>query len=277
MIDYIDAVDLTYNSRWAGTKDGARSRTRALHVNVHLDSADPFTPAHAFTVRDRLVAEGMAPGTVNRHLAAYFTVWRTLVQRGLLQQGPPSGVLLREPRGRTRVVTLGEVVQLERRLLSVNHQYLARFLYETGCRVSEALDLRCGDLNTDPAGWSATFQDTKNGDDRTVPLGDGGRKVAYSLFNPANGFAGQALFLGVEQGAFNRDWDKARTAMGLSADKGFVPHALRHTYATRLVVAGVPLPVVAKLLGHRSIKTTLRYTHVSLQDSLDSLRRAGIL
>jgi integrase len=58
-------------------------------------------------------------------------------------------------------------------------------------------------------------------------------------------------------------WDAVRTSLGMSDDPMFKPHTLRHTYATRLVEANVPLPVVQKMMGHKSPKTTMRYAHVS--------------
>ncbi len=267
MIDYTAAVELTYQSRWAGSKDGERSRTRALYAGLELLTAHPpFGYTQAWAVREGLTQKGMAPGTVNRHLAAYFSVWRTCVQRGLLQHGPPSGVLLKEPRGRTRVVTDDELLALTGHM-GLPGGLLATFLARTGCRVSEALGLTAADVDWN--GDAVTFRDTKNGDDRTIPLPRDGR-----------GYVGMYV-VGVSarpsQGEFNREWDRARRKMGLENDPGFVPHALRHTYASRLVNAGVPLPVVARLLGHRSIRTTMRYTHVSLNDSLTALKRAGIL
>ena len=59
---------------------------------------------------------------------------------------------------------------------------------------------------------------------------------------------------------------RAREAAGL--DLRFTPHVLRHSYATRLIEKGTPLPVVQTLLGHGSLRATQRYTHLT-----DALRR----
>lgn len=58
-------------------------------------------------------------------------------------------------------------------------------------------------------------------------------------------------------------WEKAKLAMGLSGERDFVFHALRHTRATRLVQMGVNLRIVQHFLGHQVMQTTMRYAHVS--------------
>lgn len=67
-----------------------------------------------------------------------------------------------------------------------------------------------------------------------------------------------------------RHWKRAVTKAGIV---GATPHALRHTYASRLLTAGVSLARVQKLLGHESIVTTERYAHL-IDDGHDEVRAA---
>ena len=68
-----------------------------------------------------------------------------------------------------------------------------------------------------------------------------------------------------------------RTAMSKAEIQDFFFHDLRHIFASHLVMAGVPLLTVAKLLGHKSIEMTQRYSHLSPHPKVSAVRVLGSL
>jgi len=131
------------------------------------------------------------------------------------------------------------------------------FLIESGLRLGEALALKWDHF--DRQHLEINVWESKGDLSRTVPLTD---RAAHSL-----ACMGPSLFGGkITKDQSERMWMQVRDAMGLSKDEGFVLHCLRHTCCTRLIKAGINLHTVQKWMGHRDIKTTLRYSHLNTED-----------
>ena len=67
-------------------------------------------------------------------------------------------------------------------------------------------------------------------------------------------------------------WKKVQKLAGIEDVR---LHDLRHTFASQAAMQGIPLPVVARLLGHAQVKMTLRYAHVSDRDVEAAAERIG--
>ncbi|MGC5168467.1 tyrosine-type recombinase/integrase [Luteimicrobium sp. DT211] len=151
-------------------------------------------------------------------------------------------------------------------------------LYATGLRVGELVSLDVDDVELGTRTVRALGKGRK---ERVVPFGvpaaravdrwlGGGRP---ELATPTSG---PALLLGDRGGR----WDQRRARESvhrLAADAGvpdLAPHALRHTAATHLLEGGSDLRSVQEVLGHSSLATTQRYTHVSAERLRASYRQA---
>ena len=143
---------------------------------------------------------------------------------------------------------------------------LLEVLYATGVRVSEL----CGLDTTDLDGARRTLRVVGKGDkERTVPYGAPAARALEDWLERrstvSTARSGAALFLGVRGGRVDprvvRELVHRTAALAGVPDLG--PHGLRHSAATHVLDGGADLRSVQELLGHSSLATTQRYTHVS--------------
>ncbi len=232
--------------------------------------ADSITPREIEAFRDAL-AETVSPARVNRHLALLRAIFRRAVRDGKLEVSPIGSVrFLRENNARVRYLTPEE----EERLLGAvpeRFQPLIIVAIHTGMRQGELLRLRWKDV--DFFSGTITVRQAKSGEGRRLPMNRVVRETlrnlrqericeakargdGHELFSPYVFCAPRGGYL------FNvkRDWYRVLRRTGIE-DLRF--HDLRHTFASRLVMAGVDLYSVQTLLGHKTSAMTLRYAHLS--------------
>ena len=153
---------------------------------------------------------------------------------------------------------------------------VATLLYGAGLRISEALALTVGDCKGDSLRILG-----KGGKERQVPLLAVVRKAieAYLARSPYHQGMGDTmpLFVGLrgkrlQPAVFQRTLITLRRKLGLP--ESLTPHALRHAFATHLLSRGAELRDIQELLGHTSLSTTQRYTHVDATRLLDAYQAA---
>jgi len=139
---------------------------------------------------------------------------------------------------------------------------LILFLYASGARISECLELAFDDIED---GW-LKIRHAKGEKERVVPLAKISTKAIDDYL--------KEIAINLEYVWINY---KGARLSRISAYKitqkylGVSPHILRHSYATALITGGADLRVVQELLGHSSLVTTQIYTHVQKQDLKDTL------
>jgi site-specific recombinase XerD len=115
---------------------------------------------------------------------------------------------------------------------------------------------------------------TKNGDLRTIPLNAVALGALRELRGPGNPKGSDPVFPSVRsgdslQGA--RGWFPA--ALEAAEIENYSWHCNRHTFASRLVMAGVDLRTVAELLGHRTLQMVMRYSHLAPEHQASAVDR----
>jgi integrase/recombinase XerC len=224
------------------------------------------------------VAKDQSTATVARHIAAIRTFYRWLLREGHVAVSVAEG--LQPPRVGRRlprhlsVVEAAEFVEqgANGRRFEVRDRALVELLYGAGLRVSEAAALDRADVDLDH-GW-IRVRDGKGRKERRVPLGEPGVDALRSWIH--EGGAEGPVFTNARGGRLTtRSMHRVVQALGLATEvPGVHPHALRHSYATHMLDAGADLRGIQELLGHSSLSTTQRYTHVSVESLIDVYRRA---
>jgi integrase len=133
----------------------------------------------------------------------------------------------------------------------------------TGFRRQELVSLRPEDVDLERGTVSVAACYAKNGESRTLPVGP----RLQALLRDALADRGDAPTVLVNEHGW--PWapdtltERFRQASEHALTERLGPHVLRHTFASRLVMAGIDLRTVQELMGHKDINMTLRYAHLS--------------
>ena len=256
--DFIDEVYHPWckvNNRGYYQKRGMIERVRKIFGDRYLDE---LTNEDIEKLKWRM--KKTAPITFNRLLATISHIYTIAIEFGKIDQKPFSTKKKQfKEKGRLRYLMPDEV----QRLLDCCVSYLRTIVVialHTGMRKGEILKLRFGH-NVDLEKRVISLSETKNDDPRFIPMND---TLYAALVEATKGKKrGEYLFC-YSEGVHLQDVKRSfATALKNAEIKNFKFHDLRHTFASNLVMNGVDLFVVKELLGHKNIKMTLRYAHLS--------------
>jgi integrase/recombinase XerC len=221
-----------------------------------------------------LATRGYARSSVARKAAAVRSFYRFAVRREYLEASPASVLASpKQPVLLPPVLKASDAAALVGAPSDVDEwasrdRAVLELLYASGLRVSELCALDVSDIDLERARVRVMG---KGGREREVPLGEVAADAVRSYLHEGRGkiappTGGTALF-------FNRRGNRlgSRDARAIVekyrreilAGRRVSPHTLRHSFATHLMEGGADIRVVQELLGHASLTTTQRYTHVS--------------
>ncbi len=200
----------------------------------------------------------VAPATVNRELATLKTMLSKAVAWGKLHDNVAKRVkFLKEPRGRLRFLEREEIIDLLSKCSKRLRPIVVTAL-NTGMRRGEILGLKWYDI--DFKRNIITILDTKNGEKREVYMNE---QVKTALIRVPKNPESPFIFCKKNGKPFHNLRKSFFTALDKSDITNFTFHDLRHTFASQLVMSGTDINTVRELLGHKDIRMTLRYSHLS--------------
>jgi tyrosine recombinase XerC len=219
--------------------------------------------------------------TVGRKLSALRSFFRYLCRQGLLETDPLAGIA--NPKTARNIpvfLTVDEVFALleepgEHDPFARRDTAMLELIYSSGMRVSELVSRNMNHLDFASGMVRVTGKGNK---ERLVPFGTAAAEALRRYFperrqliasRMARGRKGddQALFLNSRGGRITaRSVERLIQSYGERAGitTAVTPHALRHSFATHLLEMGADLRIVQELLGHVSLSTTQKYTHLNL-------------
>ncbi len=239
----------------------------------------PLLPSSPAAVRGFLGREARAsgPGSLARKLAAVRSLYRFLVKERLVASNPARGVSApRRARKLPQALPEEEVAALVEapkaaRPLELRDRAFLELLYASGLRVAELTGLDVGSLDLEAGAVRVLGKRRK---ERIVPVGRPAREALARWLadgrpaleaGPDGPRGGQALFLNYRGGRLSsRSVARrlSRWVLAAGLPRHVHPHVLRHSFATHLLASGADLRGIQELLGHASLSTTQRYTHL---------------
>lgn len=212
-----------------------------------------------------------AKSSIGRKLAAVRAWFRYLVRESVVPINPAE--LISTPKKEQRSpfhLTIDEITALveapaQPTLLSLRDRAILEILYSCGIRLSELTGLDVQDIDLDGRVVRVLGKGNK---ERIVPLGRQAAKAVAAYLEERRNPPGAAPFLLNARGGRLTGRSVARTVdkylAKLATMKKVSPHTLRHTFATHLLEGGADLRAIQELLGHASLSTTQKYTHVGI-------------
>ncbi len=208
---------------------------------------------------------GLNPSTLNTRLWALYTFFRFLsydkfVSSDLLNRK----INIKMPSALPRSIDPDDEEKLLSVIDDVRNRAMILLLLRTGMRIGELLNTKMDDIDLQEQ-MIRIYESEKTGIGRVVYFSNDAAKALF-LYLKERDATKKMLFYGyfdsmsytAAWAMFKRYLDKA----GLS-HKGYSPHSLRHTFATRLLNSGMHLECVQVLMGHANIEQTRRYANLS--------------
>jgi integrase/recombinase XerC len=247
------------------------------HKDIANGSPNDISRVDVNLIRSYLgqMVKGRSPSSIARKLASLRTFFQYCIRKGLVASNPAKEVATpKVPKKVPRFLTVDEVFALldspeGGEALGARDKAIMELLYGSGIRVGELVELDIPDIDVNENTVKVMGKGRK---ERIVPIGDKASRAmrAYLDLRPAlaQGATDEALFINRRGGrltarSVERMLNKYIQRCGLQ--KKVTPHVLRHTFATHLLGSGADMRGIQELLGHASLSTTQKYTHVSLE------------
>ncbi|MDH4231941.1 MAG: tyrosine recombinase XerC [Nitrospirota bacterium] len=228
------------------------------------------------------IKDGLSRTTASRRLASVRSFLNFLCREGFIKYNPAK--LVSTPKTEKKLpqfLSVDDVFSLIEKpdgigFIHARDKAILELLYSSGLRVSEIAELNADDLNTKEGLVKVRGKGKK---ERILPIGSKaiGAIKSYMVEKMLLKKKNRAMFINrsgtrLSDRGVRRIVVKYSRLIGIYGQIG--PHTLRHTFASHLLQAGADLRVIQELLGHSSLSTTQKYTHIDITHLMDVYDKA---
>lgn len=230
----------------------------------------------------RQIKSGLSKATVGRRLATARSFLTFLYREGAITANPAR--IVSSPKKSQHLpnfLSVDDVISLVEKpegigTIPVRDRAILELLYSSGLRVGEIAGLNVDDIDTKEGLVKVRGKGKK---ERMVPVGSKAVDAlkSYTVEKILLKKKDKAMFLNridqrLSPRGIRRIVVKYARMIGIEGPVG--PHTLRHTFASHLLQGGADLRVIQELLGHASLSTTQKYTHIDIEHLMDVYDRA---
>ena len=237
----------------------------------------------------RLSAENKSAATVNRFIAAVRTLFAYAKKLNYIEKNPSLEMkTVKLPKRMPNFMTAAEVNEIcdepvkEELLWKSRDHALFLMLYSSGCRASEIVSLKLTDFMD---GGRSAIVTGKGNKQRRVYFADQARQALAEYLKDRKKLLSDLkiepqpaeLFINLKGGSLTTSglrYILNRYSGAEGTNRHVNPHAFRHTFATNMLSNGADVRIVQEMLGHSSISTTQRYTHITTEKLIDIYNKA---
>ena len=284
MNDYIDKFIRYLEIEKAVSSHTLRAYRKDLEIFFDYAKTEPekidMIDVRGFVAEQ--IKGGMNKTTVGRRLSCIRSFFKFLHREGYIKSNPAK--LVSNPKVSKllpRFLSVDEVFSLVEKpegigFIPVRNKAILELLYSSGLRVSELSGLNIEDLNIKESLIKIRGKGKK---ERIVPVGSKAIDAlkSYMIERMLLKSKDKALFLN-RMGTRLTDRGVRRIVAKYARDLAMYgqisPHTLRHTFASHLIQGGADLRVIQELLGHSSLSTTQKYTHLDITHLMDIYDKA---
>jgi site-specific recombinase XerD len=262
-----DTYDRCMLQVWRGKAHANNVEKIYAKLEKHFGADTPMAAISALDVDAyfaSMMSRGLANGTINRHRAVLTRMFSFAIERKEVSQvtSQPHMEHFKESIGRMKYFTIEEekaITSTMRHFGYTEQADFVEFLLDTGARVqSDGFALTWDKVNFDTN--VLVFHGRKCGKTTGIPMT---KRVAAMLKARKAARPDSTHVWPYQHWWLRSPWDRVKEHLKQGHDPEWIPHTCRHTTASRLVQAGVPLMAVKEFLGHSSITVTMRYSHLA--------------